>query len=762
MPAVSIIRRISSLKGLGVFRNYAATSDVPDLQRHNLIYGFNGSGKTILSRVFASLEEGAVRPELPEGGQFEIELTDGTVIKSTGAMDALKGRLLVFNVDFIEENLRWKEGMANPVFHLGKAQVELAKKLEEADAAMTALTSRRRETAREHTRKEKAFTDRKRDDARLIAEQLSLGRKYDATNLTGDHAKGPYDEKLKLSAAERKQLRTVIIQDAPLAKRDLVDVTPFGLAALARDVRKLLGTTIGTMALEDLREHEIMLKWVKEGVDYHQQHDLPSCLFCGNKLTEERMLSLRQAIDDRFDRLTDDIADVKEKTERLRDRLAALKNAIPSNNDISKELLSRFMAAAGDLQTSLAQGAKLVGTVLALLEKKAAAPNIRIDAGGLATEADVANWDTAAAKRVSDLNAVIKTHNTSHDEFSQVQEAARTKLKEHFLADGQARYRKLEADAAAAKTTLDGLKAEQVTLEQEADHLKVAIRQHGPAADMINQLIGGYLGHKELEIATLDNGYQIRRNGKPVNGSLSEGEKTAIALCYFLSMLKAEGRQPKNLIVVVDDPISSLDTKALHYAFSIIRGGLDGAGQLIIMTHNLHFMNEAKKWLKKREEKGKAALLFLDVVQKAGAKTRASSIRKMPKLIRDYDSEYQYLFHLALQFAQSPDGYTDYSYLMPNVLRKVLEIFLAFRLPGSEGLSNKVDNIASGEYGLDSARIRALDRLVQLESHADNLDDLVTFSSMTIEETKDAAGALMTLMATLDKGHYERLCRICR
>ncbi len=173
-------------------------------------------------------------------------------------------------------------------------------------------------------------------------------------------------------------------------------------------------------------------------------------------------------------------------------------------------------------------------------------------------------------------------------------------------------------------------------------------------------------------------------------------------------------------------------------------------------------MNEAKKWLKKREEGSKAALLLLDVVQEAGAETRSSSIRAMPKLIRDYDSEYQYLFHLVLQFAQSPDGYTGHFYLMPNALKKVLEIFLAFKLPGPEGLSNKVDNVASGGYGLDPARIRALDPLVQLESHADNLDDLVTFSSMTIEETKDVADALMTLMKTLDKGHYKRLCHICR
>ena len=186
------------------------------------------------------------------------------------------------------------------------------------------------------------------------------------------------------------------------------------------------------------------------------------------------------------------------------------------------------------------------------------------------------------------------------------------------------------------------------------------------------------------------------------------------------------------------------------------------------MTHNLHFMNEVKKWLRKKTEsragpdKATAALLFLDAVQKGGADTRVTSIKEMPKYIREYESEYQYLFHLVLRFTQSPDGQTDYFYLMPNALRKVMEIFLAFKYPGSEGLSEKVNAIASGDHGLDAGRIRALDRLVQLESHADNLDDLVTFSSITVEETRDAADALLALMLTLDKGHHDRLCSLCR
>jgi wobble nucleotide-excising tRNase len=761
MPALPTILRITSLKGLGVFRDYIASDDVPGLQRYNLIYGFNGSGKTTLSRVLASLQAGLVRPELPEGGQFEIELTDGTTIRSKAVLEALRGRLLVFNVDFIEENLRWKEGTANPVFYLGRAQAELAKKMEEIEAAVTELELKWKDAARDHSLKQKAFGEHKRNAARLIAEELGLGRRYEASNLSADYSRGGYDDTLKLPQEQRLQLRSIINQDSPLAKRAPLNDTSIDLDALVLDVRKLLGTTLGTIALEDLRQHEIALKWVKDGLDYHQEHDLSHCLFCGNELTAERTAALRNAIDDKFERLTGEIAKAKQVANQLRNELGAIERAMPSSNDISKDLQPRFTAAERNLQRELSLGMEMATSIISLLERKSAAPNICVDAGGLPTEKEAAQWDSLAAQRLSDLNAVIEQHNRCHDEFREIQESAAKKLKEHFLAEGQTTYRELEAEVAATKSGSDEMEAKYRMLTQEADHIRHQMREHGPAAEIVNRMIRGYLGHNELEIGTLDSGYEIRRNGKPVAGLLSEGEKTAIALCYFLSTLQAEGRQLKDLIVVVDDPISSLDTRALHYAVSMIRGALEVVGQMIVMTHNLHFRNEVKKWLKPKVDKGTAALLFLDSAQDIGADTRSSSIKRMPALIREYESEYQYLFNLILQFIRAPDGHAGYFYLMPNALRKVLEIFLAFKLPGSEGLSNKVENVANGGHGLDPIRLRALDRLVQLESHADNLDDLVTFSSMTIEETKDAADALSALMQTLDRGHYDRLCKIC-
>ena len=131
-----IITRVKRVTGFGVFPKFVCTPDVPNFKSHNLIYGFNGSGKTTLSRIFTCLEFGEFGTALPPDCQFEIELSNGTVISESKNLDYLKGRALVFNVDFIERNLQWTSGTANPVFYIGEQQVDLARKLQEAEEAL--------------------------------------------------------------------------------------------------------------------------------------------------------------------------------------------------------------------------------------------------------------------------------------------------------------------------------------------------------------------------------------------------------------------------------------------------------------------------------------------------------------------------------------------------------------------------------------------------------------------------------------------------
>jgi wobble nucleotide-excising tRNase len=251
-----------------------------------------------------------------------------------------------------------------------------------------------------------------------------------------------------------------------------------------------------------------------------------------------------------------------------------------------------------------------------------------------------------------------------------------------------------------------------------------------------------------------------------VTGAPSEGEKTAIALCYFLSTLEADDRKIKDLIVVIDDPVSSLDTKAMNYACSLVRNRLSGAAQLIVLTHNQHCMNEFKKhwkgWAKGEPDKVKARLKFIDVIVPASTMLRTANIIDLPVHLREYESEYHYLFEKVLRFEEAAEGHFDYAFMMPNVLRRVLEIFLAFKVPRSGNISDKLKTLCERHKDLDLDRLNALERLTQVESHSDNLDDLITQSAMTVEESRDANTALLHLMKTVDGDHHSDLEKYCK
>lgn len=53
MTLVSCIKRI---RHPGVIRDFSWTTDLFEFGRYNLIYGWNGSGKTTISRLFRALE----------------------------------------------------------------------------------------------------------------------------------------------------------------------------------------------------------------------------------------------------------------------------------------------------------------------------------------------------------------------------------------------------------------------------------------------------------------------------------------------------------------------------------------------------------------------------------------------------------------------------------------------------------------------------------------------------------------------------------
>ena len=101
---MAVVKTIKKIKNTGILynlNNRNLTSPDLDFKKINLIFGWNGTGKTTLSRVFRSFELGEKTETLEryENCEFQIELDSGILLDQK---DFSKNRnIRVFNKDFI-------------------------------------------------------------------------------------------------------------------------------------------------------------------------------------------------------------------------------------------------------------------------------------------------------------------------------------------------------------------------------------------------------------------------------------------------------------------------------------------------------------------------------------------------------------------------------------------------------------------------------------------------------------------------------------
>lgn len=758
-PLISAFER---LRGLEVFGDYRRQAQTPQFLRYNVIYGFNGSGKSTLSRIFASLGAGERDGKLP-AGEFTCRLSDGSRVGSEGGLEVTRDKVAVFNADFVEQNLDWNEDRALPVY-IGSQQVELGKELEAKEAQIAKMAG---ELAAAMTREKeayRAFTERKKSIAREIFEDTRpLNNAYNAGHLERDYSNRKFD-RTTLDTGRLRELKSVVNQSEPKPALQELGSLPEGVPDLVVRASRLLGETVGTFSLAEVDDHPEMAGWIRQGFEYHESHSLETCLHCGNNLTQERREALAKAFDDRFERLVSSIDALAEKVGDAREWLRNRRP--PSANDLSDDLTGRYSAAVatwGGVQDRLGDA---FAALAEALELKRVRPNVPIEAGALPDADGFAELVLSASESLSAINDLIAEHNRHINKFSERQSAAREKLKDHHLTANEEEFWRLHHADSLASEERKALDANLKQSRYAAEEIRNRMWQHGPAAHEINRLARSYLGHGDLALEAQEEGYLIRRRGEAA-GNLSEGEKTALALCYFLITLEADGRKLGDLAVVIDDPISSLDSKALNYAFNLIKQRCKGVGQLFLLTHNLQFLSASVKWLRKRtaeevarDKQPSASFHYLDMRQDLETGRRRTDFTELPQYIRNYSSEYHFLFHLILKF-ENGDGGEQYFYLLPNALRKVLEIFLSFKIPGHAGLGNKINEmLQSPEDGLDLEQVAALERLIQAESHGD-LIQLEGHTAPVIEEIHRMVDALFHLMKIYDRDHFERMKCLC-
>lgn len=771
----NMVRKFSFLKELGPFHDYRHGEEKVLLRKRTLIYGLNGSGKTTLSRVLRSIEEGRFSGRLPPGGSFEVEFPEGTAIGLAQLNPPVRADLAVFNSDFIDECFRWQDGYASPFVYIGREQVRLSRQKENLEKRWSWRENHFQKSIERVGAVENNIAGIKHQHALTITNVFALGRRYNAGHLDDDLGRPDAASYKIVTPEEAEELNRFQRKEEPYPRASDCVYDTEGLSNLGDEAQRIGSTTLSHSIVGDLGSHAIMAKWVIEGAVYHRDHGLDHCLLCTNKIEGERLRQFQDVVDLRLASTSDVLADVIARLQQHDAELSKFAATLPRAVDIDSRLHAEYvptLEALVDTVNQVRQDCK--AAILALKQKQLDVTRVIGDvASRIRTNGDLIR---SLATHVESLSKIIARHNDAVSKFNDEREAAQTKLKQHLVALARDAL-KVDVDALAEAT------ARKKYLQRWRNTAFTALeaaRQRLMNIDLpiqaINKLLKSYLGHEVLSVTFEQPGFYIRRNGRPITGPLSEGEKTAVALSYFVAKLEEGGRKLDEMTIAVDDPISSLDSAAVNFVAVIMQAVLAKSRQSIVLTHNLAFFNEMKKWQKRfknqdkrASEKAKlegkpapierTAFLFLEVEVSADLQSRTTKIVPLSKLLREYDSEYHYLFKLVKEFAEG--GNETFAYLMPNTMRKVLELFLAFKVPGNNPFEQKLESEVVKGKNLSADVLGAIARLTQVESHGDNLNELIEHCSMTVEESRRAAQGLMTFFAALDEPHHKQMCDLC-
>lgn len=610
-----MIRRLRLIRGVGRFDAVDTAADVV-LDGLVLVHAENGQGKTTLAAILRSLATGDPTPIIERRRltamhppRVVLDCTGGPpdAVFQDGAWNRTLADMAIFDDAFVDANIhtglelesRHRQNLHEVV--LGVQGVELSQQILELVARIEDHNRSLREKAAavpEATRVGFpildfcALDERPGVEARIEATEKALAAARDA-GAVRDH---PLFEPLAIPAFDVDALTSLLNKGLP-------DLDAQAAAEVQAQVARL-GSGSET--------------WLSGGTRRLQADPDGGCPFCNQDVATSSLVAhYRTYFSDAYEALKADIT-------------AAL-----------QEVQRQHAAAA---PAGLERAVRIAGERRAFWSSYCAVPEISID-----TAAVVKAW-TAAREAVV---AALQAKQAAPLDPQMLDEAARSALagfegactlvarvSRDLIASNEA--------VQAAKTRIEGARIE--TLEGDLRRLRATRNRHDPE---VAALCNAYLAEKDAKTdtevlknrakAALDDyrlsvfpacedavneflrrfgagfvvdslsstgsragptcTYDVLINGEPVpiarrapkegqpsfRNTLSAGDRRTLALAFFFASLDRNPRLGRT-VVVIDDPISSLDEQRSLATVQEIRRVAERAGQVIVLSHDRPFL----------------------------------------------------------------------------------------------------------------------------------------------------------------------------
>ena len=523
--------------------------------------------------------------------------------------------------------------------------------------------------------------------------------------------------------------------------------------------------------IQELLNDAALATWVRAGQEHHKDKR-DTCAFCGNDLPADLWNRLDRHFNQESEELRTAIdgvlAFVDEEIHRIPDLLKVKDSDFYSNfhqeiNTLAEDFATHSAACCGALVSIKKQLEKRKDDIfepLSFDEPTFKERNLN----------DVRELYEVLRMKSNDFTASLSTDQSNAREALRLNEVFKF-ITDINYADEYNSIKVLKEAMGEAKKYKDSLDAKVEVKRVKISELKVQLKDERKGAERVNDYLNHFFGHQFLSLKASEEtsedgttGYRfvVTRGGMPAF-HLSGGERSLIAFCYFVAKLEdieTKGHQP---IIWIDDPISSLDSNHIFFVYSLINAKIvnreqydegreinerNRIKQLFISTHNLDFL----KYLKRLPGAWSSSTSEYFIINRAD---QISDVSLMPRYLKDYVTEFNFLFHQIYKCAYAKIGHDenhDCYYSFGNNARKFLEAFLYYKYPNAVENDKKLERF----FGDDPLAASLTERVNNEFSHSAGVLERSAVP-IDVPEMKSAANFILRKIKERDPDQYSAL-----
>jgi wobble nucleotide-excising tRNase len=699
-----MIIKINRIKNFGIFQDFV-WNGLDNFKKQNLIYGWNYSGKTTLSKLFQNLEF-KDKNKYFSGSEFEFTTEKNNTITNytQNDLESLPYDIKVFNTNYIKRIFTFDVPNSDiqPIsFYLGDPLGELDKKIKKLDKKKAQLENIRDNRYQKivdefnnYNKTSGKFSIKAKDirenylDNKLDQNKLNKGVLQEIT----DSIKTELSKHI-LSAAERDKTKAEAIAENIFETLKEDYSFPENLLALSEEVKGILEDTAPkSIPFPELDNNSALFDWVQKGIKLHE--GVMECKFCTKTLPEHRISDLNSYYSKKLKEIQAAIVSAQIKIAKEKEKLT-----ISFSN--KKNLGNGFQYVYQKAVDNYSETAKKYETQLLTLESDLKRKNSDFFNSISATKIELITFEDD----FNEITKAVKAHNDWLTEFDENKKKALVKILNHYVAEylQTEDYNKKESDKNQAVTIISNINFKISTNKADKLALEVQLKSNVKGQKELNDILEILLHRDDIKIEIKNDKFTLDRGGHPAS-NLSEGEKSAIAFAYFLTELKAlrNDDPPKlpNTIVFIDDPISSLDSNHIFQVRSLLHTFFkhEDYAQLFISTHNFEFFSVMLDTnifgkIKRDTSEAKRPLYFIKRKD-----DNTSLIKKLPISFSSYKSEYVGLFFTIKEFndLENKEDFTNLI-ILPNAVRRFLELYTLMKYPSDTEVDNRVKNVFNPE-----------------------------------------------------------------